>query len=128
MGQDKNILVVDDDEFILYLVSNALKKEGFRVLCAATFAEAMLALESENIHLLVSDLLLPDSNGRSLGRFVHGHASLNHIPVILVTGADKSVIEEESKTANAVLAKPFDLKQLIALGRSFLESETGSAV
>jgi DNA-binding response OmpR family regulator len=109
-------------------VSNALKKQGFRVLCAATFAEAVTVLESGSVHLLISDLLLPDSNGRSLGRFVHGHASLNHIPVILITGADKSVIAEESKTAKAVLAKPFDLKELTALAGNFLENEAGSAV
>jgi CheY-like chemotaxis protein len=128
MYPEKNILVVDDDEFILYLVSNALKKEGFRVLCATTFTEAVAMLENGGVHLLISDLLLPDSKGRSLGRFVHGHTILNHIPVILVTGADRSIIAEESKTANAVLAKPFDLKQLMVLARSFFEKEAGSAV
>jgi DNA-binding response OmpR family regulator len=127
MDHDKNILVVDDDEFILYLVSNALKKEGFRVLCAATFSEAVSVLENNSVSLLISDLMLPDSNGRSLGKFVHDHPSLNHIPVILVTGAEKSVIAEERKTANIVLAKPFDLKQLIALSKSFFGGEMGSA-
>jgi DNA-binding NtrC family response regulator len=59
---------------------------------------------------------------------VHGHALLNHIPVILITGADNSAIAEESKTVKAVLAKPFDLKQLMVLAKNFLESEAGSAV
>ncbi|MEY2768067.1 MAG: hypothetical protein RI912_1730, partial [Actinomycetota bacterium] len=54
-------LVVDDEENISYLVSSALRNQGFDVESAATASAAISSARSFNPHVIILDVMLPDS-------------------------------------------------------------------
>ena len=63
----ETILVVEDEEAVRELVQKALRRYGYRVLVAATPREALdLASQAERIHLLISDMVLPEMSGREM--------------------------------------------------------------
>jgi len=80
------ILVVEDDEFILKLVTMILKKAGFTVLPTSTASEAgqIVANFPETIHLLLSDVEMPDTAGPDLA--VKLKAMRPEMRVILMSG------------------------------------------
>lgn len=65
--RDEVILLVEDDELILNLARRGLERHGYHVLCANSAAEALrLAQEHPTIDLLLTDVVMPDMNGREL--------------------------------------------------------------
>ena len=80
MSKLPHILVVDDDREIRSLVSQFLRKHGFRVTDAADGREMMQALEGGRFDLAVLDLMLPGEDGLSLCRKVRAGSSL---PIIM---------------------------------------------
>ena len=106
------ILLVDDDEAIRTVVSEALRRDGYQVAAAASLAEQNHLLESFSPDILVTDVILPDGNG------------LDNIPAILSRWPDMPVIvlSAQNTLSTAVrateqgafeyLPKPFDLDEL----------------
>jgi two-component system, NtrC family, nitrogen regulation response regulator GlnG len=106
------ILVVDDDAAIRLVVSEALRREGHRVECAASVAEQTAMLASFRPDVLITDVILPDGNG------------LDAVPAILAANPDLPVIvlSAQNTLTTAVraaeqgafeyLPKPFDLDEL----------------
>src|SRR5437667_11741429 len=75
-GMRQTILAVDDEPFVLNIVCSVLRNAGFAVLRAASAAEALDvgAAYDGPIHLLVSDVIMPDLSGPSLAeRFAELH-------------------------------------------------------
>lgn len=108
------ILIVDDEPLILSLLRTALTGEGFEVLTASTYGEAIEVFNANPfIDLVLLDRQLPDGDGVQALRevrqirpdvpcwFVTGHASACGVADILNEGADY------------VFGKPFDLRKLI---------------
>ncbi|SKC85464.1 sigma-54-dependent transcriptional regulator [Ohtaekwangia koreensis] len=61
-----NILIIDDEENLRKLLARVIELEGHRVYQAATIHEGMRLLAKENVHIVVSDVKLPDGNGVDL--------------------------------------------------------------
>ncbi len=61
-----NILIIDDEENLRKLLARVIELEGHRVYQAATIQEGMRLLARENVHIVVSDVKLPDGNGVDL--------------------------------------------------------------
>lgn len=123
----KTILVIDDEDFIATLISRALKREGFSVLVAGDYSSSVKIIESYKIDLVISDVMLPYSGGLELLAHIKSSSNLQHIPVILVTGMDKSALPEEHLKAEAVLGKPFDMLTLINLVKNTLQAFVSEA-
>lgn len=82
----KNILVVDDEIMNIRMVKHILKDEpDFNVIGVMTKEETFKALEEQTIHLILLDLMMPDTDGFELYQMIREKYS---IPVVLVT-ADK---------------------------------------
>ena len=66
----ETVLLVEDESSILHLVKRMLQKNGYRVLTASTPDEAIRLMErhSSDIHLLITDVVMPDMNGRDLAQ------------------------------------------------------------
>jgi two-component system cell cycle sensor histidine kinase/response regulator CckA len=63
----ETILVAEDDDQLRKLIAGILERSGYRVLSAANAAEAeAIAMDGEKIHLLLTDLMMPSTNGRDL--------------------------------------------------------------
>lgn len=84
----KNILVVDDEMINIMMVKHILKDESdFRVIGVTTKEEAFQALEEQQIHLILLDMMMPDVDGFELYQMIR---EKYQIPVVLVT-ADKGI-------------------------------------
>lgn len=79
----KTILLIEDEESLRGLISRILTLEGFKVFEAGDVASAMDILRKENIYLIVTDVMLPDTNGIELTKKVK--QEYPHIEVIVLT-------------------------------------------
>jgi signal transduction histidine kinase/ActR/RegA family two-component response regulator len=81
------VLVVDDDDNVLELLTTVLEGRGASVTKAASAAEAMLALKDVRPHVLVSDISMPVTNGYELMRAVRSLSATDGggIPAVAVT-------------------------------------------
>jgi len=117
-----SILAVDDDARILQIAGTILEKEGYSVSLAGTGQEALQALQSNKIDLVLLDVMLPDGDGYSLCRAIKNAESTRDIPVILLTALDgvENKVRGLDVGACDYLVKPFLQRELVARIRSHL--------
>ena len=108
------MLLVDDDENILTVLSMRLKAGGYRAVTAKTKAEAVRTCVDENPDVVLSDLRLDEENGLDVMEAIHGIDS--GIPVLIITahGSIPNAIEAMEKGAAGYLTKPIDRNELFA--------------
>jgi two-component system, cell cycle sensor histidine kinase and response regulator CckA len=121
-GQE-TILLVEDEPMILEMVSLMLQSQGHTVLAAATPGEALrLAREHANaLHLLITDVIMPEMNGRELARnLLTLYPGLKRL---FMSGYTANVIAHHGVLDAGVhfIQKPFSSKDLAAKVRSALE-------
>lgn len=112
------VLVVDDDRSIRELLGDTLEAVGYKSLTAADYETAFKIIQSENIDVVITDVLMPGKSGVELIRQVK--ALYSHILVLAISG--KNVSEEEIRRAGAdgFLAKPFRIGKIEELIESTL--------
>jgi len=113
------ILVVDDDPKIRALLRRALEGEGFTVFDARDGAELHACLAGQQITLITLDLNLGKENGLDLAREIR---KTHSIPIIMLTGKGDAIdrIVGLEVGADDYLAKPFELRELVARIRAVL--------
>jgi PAS domain S-box-containing protein len=117
----ETILVVDDEDRVRVLMKTALERQGYTVLAAANGLEALRLAEqyADRVHLLVTDVVMPDMNGRQL--FEQLAKSRPDIKVLFVSGYTKDVFQDARLVAASFLAKPFQLRALAQKVREVLD-------
>lgn len=80
----KKILIIDDEENIRYTFENFLVDEGYEVLSAKDYRDALVAIDDSDLDLIFSDILLDDKSGIDILRYVK-EKKLN-CPVVMITG------------------------------------------
>lgn len=116
------VLVVDDEDLIVYSLSHTLRDEGLLVSGVGSAEEALGRIEAGVYDLCFLDLQLPGINGLSALRCIK--ALRPETKVVLMTASvlgqdDTSLIAD---LADGFLAKPFDLGQARSLARRILGS------
>ncbi|MER1999233.1 MAG: response regulator transcription factor [Lysinibacillus sp.] len=106
------ILVVDDDQDILQLVSIHLKREGYKVEQASSAASALKLLEDRDVDLAIVDVMMPQMNGFELTKILTRDLD---IPVILLTAKGQLADKERGFLAGSedYIVKPFEPKELL---------------
>lgn len=101
------ILLVEDDRSIRRYLEVILQRSGFTVITAEDGLEAMKAALAFTIDAVVTDAIMPHLNGYELCRFLRRHPRLTEIPVILLSGFERSdTAQEGDDCPNAYLTKP----------------------
>jgi CheY-like chemotaxis protein len=123
--QRPTILLVEDEPIILRLTGGFLERQGFHVLQAANGAEALeqSAQFPGPIHVLVTDVVLPEQDGRELAsRLLQQHRALQ---VVFMSGHTEKVVANHGVRPDAVhfLQKPFPLLELLHKVRQVLAEE-----
>ena len=115
----QRVLIVDDDAGIREMTAEYLSEHGFEVAAAADGAEMRAAIAAAAPDLVLLDLNLPGEDGLALTRWLR--ASQN-VAIIMVTGAGEVVdrVVGLEVGADDYLAKPFDLRELLARAKSVL--------
>lgn len=119
MVQEKNILVVEDDDDINRLLTDIIRKNGWRAQSAYSGTEAVLYLENNEWDLVLLDLMLPGMPGEEILDKLSAEAGT---PVIVISAKD----ERETKIASLrggaddFITKPFDVEEVAARIESVL--------
>jgi YesN/AraC family two-component response regulator len=108
-----NILAVDDNEDILFLIKDVLKAE-YNVLLAVNGEEGLEILKKETIHLIITDIMMPKVDGIELIKIIKSNKHTMHIPLIILSAKNSidSKIEGIASGADVYIAKPFDTNYL----------------
>ena len=84
----KRLLLVDDEQELLTMISDILKDAGFEtVLTAMTVKEAILTAKEDTPDLIVLDVMLPDGDGFSLMQQLR---TFTNVPIIFLTAKDET--------------------------------------
>jgi two-component system, OmpR family, response regulator VicR len=119
-----SVLVVDDERRYRDLIELNLTRRGYRVLVAADGLAALNVLESDEIDLVLLDLLLPDMDGYEMCRRIRADSS---VPIIVVTAKadESSKVRGLGMGADDYVTKPFWAEELVARVSAVLRRGSG---
>jgi DNA-binding response OmpR family regulator len=119
-GVMKRILVLDDDEDILYVVDKILSDAGFHIH-STTYGDGLIELaEKFDPGLILLDYMLADGNGGDICRSLKLHQSLGNTPVIMFSAYTNPRVKFEDFGCDHFIAKPFDLSDLVTQVNKYL--------
>ena len=112
----KTILIVDDSASLRQVVSIALKGAGYATLEACDGKDALTKLNGDKIHLIISDVNMPNMDGITLVKEIKKHPSYKFTPVIMLTTESQEAKKAEGQAAGAKawVVKPFQPQQMLA--------------
>jgi PAS domain S-box-containing protein len=123
----ETVLLVEDESAVLRLSKIVLERFGYVVLTAATPGEAIELFDSHQgtVHLLVTDVVMPEMNGRELAARLR--ASSPELKTLFVSGYSASALAPRGVLDEGVhfLQKPFSLEDLAASVREALDTAHG---
>lgn len=120
------VLVVDDEQGLRELVCRTLQAEGYATLEAGDGAEALNVMDtaSDQVDLVVTDVVMPIMDGRELGRRLAQRWP--DLPILYVSAYDVNDIFRRGSPSNSApfLQKPFPLELLVSTVRDLISSRT----
>lgn len=108
------ILVVEDDRDIREFLTVLLQAEGYEVVTASNGSQARHHLESSSVpDLILLDLMMPELDGWNLREELSNSATLQDVPIIILSGLSNLHQEARALKVAAYFKKPFDMDDLI---------------
>ena len=123
------ILIVEDEQDLVDVLTYNLKKEGYVVDSALNGATAMKLLEKDpERDLLILDLMLPDMQGIDICRHVRASDRLRNIPVIMLTAKGEEIdrVVGFEVGADDYVVKPFSVRELLLRIKAILRRAEGT--
>jgi diguanylate cyclase (GGDEF)-like protein len=119
----RNILVIEDDDFMASLLRGFLQKAGFRIFHAKDGKMALALCSEVTFSLITLDVRLPDTDGFELLRRFRENPSVRHVPVVMLTSkaGEEDILRGFRLGADDYIVKPFSPSQLLARVNRFLE-------
>ncbi len=117
------IMVVDDENINLRLVSRLLEMEGYEVITAQSGEAALQLTDQTPPDLAFLDVMMPDMDGYELCRRLRQNPVTAYIPIVILT----ALVDENDRLkgieagADDCLPKPFDMDVLRTVTRRFLQ-------
>ena len=118
----KIIMAVDDSASVRQMVSFTLKQAGYQVLEAVDGKDALSKVDGSGVHMMLTDLNMPNMDGIELTRQMRANPNYKFIPIVLLTTESQAEKKQEGKTAGATgwIVKPFKPEQLLAVVKKVL--------
>ena len=111
-----SVLIIEDHPDQRDLLAIVLQREGYRVVTAANGLEALEKLAQHEVHIALSDIMMPKMDGFELINKIRSNSALRHIYIILITAR----IQEGDRVrgldlgADDYITKPFSFSELLA--------------
>ena len=114
-NKNVNVLIVDDDKFVLKVEESILKKVNFNIFKASNGEEALKCINDNNIDLVLTDLNMPKMDGEELLINIRKSKTMDELPIIVISSnEDHSKISRLLKLgANDYLTKSFFKDELL---------------
>jgi len=111
----KTILIADDSASVRDLVSFTLESAGYNVLSGVDGQDALKHLNGAEIHLVITDLHMPNMDGISLIKEIRAKENYLYTPILLLTTESSSSKKQDAKEAGATgwIIKPFVQEKLL---------------
>lgn len=113
-SEQRNIIIVEDEPALLTLGSSMLKRLGYYPISAATPSEAIALAENagDKVHMLITDVVMPEINGRELAekiKKIHPH-----IKILFMSGYSSDIISQHGilDESTNFIQKPFSMNAL----------------
>jgi len=112
----KTIMIVDDSSSIRQVVSIALKSSGYEVIEACDGRDALTKLDGTKVHLIISDVNMPNLDGIGLVKEVKQNPQYKFTPIMMLTTESGENMKQKGREAGAKawLVKPFQPPALLA--------------
>ncbi len=109
------LLIVDDDQNILILITEYLESEGFTTIQATNGIEGLRQLEIHNPRLVILDVNMPELDGMQTCRMIRANEKFQNLPVLMLTARSdiQDMIQARRMGATDYLTKPFAPQALI---------------
>lgn len=122
-ARGSRVLVVEDEENVRTLLTDAFRAEGHNVVEAATGTQALERLDQGKFDLMICDLGLPELSGLHVARWVKEFRP--ELPVIIATGYAEMIADEDYQHARIddVIRKPFSLAEVLGRANSVLAGQ-----
>lgn len=121
---NQKILLVDDNRLNRRIMSGLLKSMNFKVVEAVNGFEAVELIQTEDISLVLMDILMPEMDGYETTKTIRGLSGFESIPIIAVTADDFDSLTDKMKEVNFndVITKPLkreDVQKIFSTYLSF---------
>ncbi len=112
---NKTIMVVDDSASLRQVVRIALTQVGYDVVEGCDGRDALAKLTGQKIHLIISDVNMPNMDGISFVKEVKKHPQYRFTPIIMLTTESQETKKQEGQAAGAKawVVKPFKPDQML---------------
>tara|TARA_B100000927_G_scaffold278398_1_gene261014 strand:- start:3 stop:677 length:675 start_codon:yes stop_codon:yes gene_type:complete len=115
--------VIEDEPDIQKNLEYNIAREGFNVFTASSIAAAEAIIKTQDISLMLLDLMLPDGSGLDLCRSIKSNPKTESIPIIILTAKDDEVdrVVGFELGADDYVTKPFSVRELILRVKAVLK-------
>ncbi|HET7795366.1 MAG TPA: response regulator [Rhizobacter sp.] len=113
----KSILIVDDSSSVRQVVSISLRHAGYEVIEGVDGKDALSKLKGQKVHLIISDVNMPNMDGISLVKAVKQMPAYKFTPIVMLTTESQEAKKKEGQEAGAKawIVKPFKPDQLLGV-------------
>ena len=110
----KKILVVDDEEDMVFMLKATLEKQGFEVVTASDGEQALRVIKTSPPDLMIVDLTMPNMNGWRFSLKVREDERFKTTPIIILSGLiEGERPPEQHESGSIYIPKPFDIFKLM---------------
>ncbi len=119
---NRTIVTADDSASVRQMVSFTLRQAGYEIIEAVDGRDALAKINSATVHMLITDLNMPNMDGIELIRQVRAAPSGRYMPIIMLTTESQESKKQEGRAAGATgwIVKPFKPDQLVAVVKKVL--------
>lgn len=122
-GDQKQLLLIDDDPNLILLVKDYLEFRGYKVVTAGNGREALEVLETLVPDMIICDVMMPEMDGYAFVKQVRENLETEWIPILFLSakGQSQDRVKGLNTGADVYMVKPFEPEELVAQVESSLK-------